>query len=71
MSHRILRFPEVKKRTGLAHSTVYRLMDSGDFPKALPLTGRTVGWIESEIDEWVESRIEHARGSRTAMGGTL
>jgi prophage regulatory protein len=32
-------------------------MASGNFPKAIPLGERTVGWLESEIDSWIESRV--------------
>jgi prophage regulatory protein len=46
----------VLHRTGLGRSTVYRWMDEGRFPKSVHIGGRSVAWIEHEIDEWLISR---------------
>lgn len=54
---RILRLSEVIYRTGLARSTIYKLMKAREFPQAVPLMVRTVGWIESEIDDWITSKV--------------
>ncbi|PXB71671.1 AlpA family transcriptional regulator, partial [Pseudomonas aeruginosa] len=40
---RIIRLKEVVRSTGLARSTIYKLIGSGDFPKPVPLVGRCVG----------------------------
>lgn len=53
---RFLRLREVLHRTGLGRSTVYRWMDEGRFPKSVRLGGRSVAWIEHEIDDWLMSR---------------
>ena len=53
---RFLRLREGLQRTGLGRSTVYRWMDEGRFPKSVRLGGRSVGWIEHEIDEWLQDR---------------
>jgi prophage regulatory protein len=53
----ILRRPEVERRTGLKRSAIYDLMSEAKFPKALTLSGRAVGWLESEIFEWQRARI--------------
>ncbi len=53
---RFLRLREVLHRTGLGRSTVYRWMDEGRFPKSVRLGGRSVAWIEHEIDEWLQDR---------------
>jgi prophage regulatory protein len=54
---KILRLSAVKAKTGQPTSTIYAAMASGNFPKAIPLGERTVGWLESEIDSWIESRV--------------
>ena len=59
---RILRLPEVMARTGLSRSTIYVRLEQGRFPKPIPLGGRAVGWIESEIDAWIRDRIAESRG---------
>lgn len=44
--------------TGLARSTIYKLIGSGEFPRPVPLTARSVGWIECEVSAWIQSKIE-------------
>lgn len=57
MTCKNLRLNEVKTMTGLSRSTIYSEMAKGKFPKQLQLTGvRSVGWHESAIVQWVESR---------------
>ncbi|MFB2707149.1 helix-turn-helix transcriptional regulator [Marinobacter shengliensis] len=55
---RILRLKDVISQTGLARSTVYKYIDADSFPKPVPLGGRSVGWVESEIQGWIAERIE-------------
>ncbi len=57
----ILRLPAVKARTGLSRSTIYLRVSEGRFPKAVSLGGRAVGWVESEIQRWLEQQIEVSR----------
>ena len=54
--HTILRLPAVKARTGLSTPTIYRLMASGHFPAQKQLGPRSVGWLESDIQGWIEAR---------------
>ena len=65
MATRILRLPEVKKRTGLSRSTIYVRLDKKTFPIPVPLGGRAVGWVETEIEAWLEAHIQ-ARHSQEA-----
>lgn len=60
----ILRLPDVKKRTGLARSTIYLRISEGGFPRPIELGGRAVGWIESEINDWLTNQIEASRSSQ-------
>jgi prophage regulatory protein len=58
----ILRRKQVESRTGLSRSTIYARISEGLFPRPINLGGgRAVGWLESEINEWVQSRITHSR----------
>jgi len=57
----ILRLAEVQKRIGLCRSRIYQLIEAGKFPKQIKLSERASGWLESEINEWIEERIQ-ARG---------
>ena len=65
---RFIRLPEVMSRTGYGRTSIYRKMEDGSFPKSLKLGGppkdpnefdsRAVAWIEEEVDQCIESRIE-------------
>jgi prophage regulatory protein len=61
MAHSILRLPAVKTRTGLSRSTIYLRISQGTFPKPVSLGGRAVGWLEAEIQDWLQRRIEASR----------
>ncbi|MDH4555701.1 AlpA family transcriptional regulator [Pseudomonas sp. BN417] len=54
---KIIRLSGVIETTGLARSTIYKLIGEGGFPRPIPLVGRSVGWLESEIQEWIKGRI--------------
>ena len=58
---RILRIPEVVKITGLSRTTIWRRVKSDDFPAPVrlgSLATRSVGWRESQINDWLDSRPE-------------
>jgi prophage regulatory protein len=61
MQEKILRLPAVKFRTGLSRSTIYARAAEGAFPKPIALGARAVGWIESEIDQWLTKQIKRSR----------
>jgi prophage regulatory protein len=59
MTNKILRLPALKERTGLPRSSIYLKVSKGEFPIPIKLGGqRAVGWLESEIDEWLTQQIE-------------
>ena len=59
MEYRILRRTEVQFMTGLATSTLYAMMEKGEFPKPIKLGRRAVGWRERDIMDWVENLQGH------------
>ena len=61
MEHQILRLTDVKAMTGLSSSTIYLRMAEGKFPKKINLGSRAVGWIKTEVNEWIEERIRESR----------
>jgi prophage regulatory protein len=65
MSRRILRLPNVLDRTGLSRSTVYQRVTEGRFPRPVSLGDRAVGWVESDIEEWISRQIENSRNIRS------
>ena len=67
MTHNILRLPGVKARTGLSRSTIYLRISEDKFPKPVSLGGRAVGWIEAEVDDWLNHQIETSRQLSLAL----
>ena len=61
MSYKILRLPAVKESTGLSRSTIYLRMANNEFPRPISLGGRSVGWLEEDINKWLEIKIEASR----------
>ena len=65
---RLIRLPEVLSRTGYGRASIYRKIGNGSFPGSVKLDGppvdpeafdcRAVAWIEDEVEQWIESRID-------------
>ena len=55
---RFLRLANVIARTGLSRSSIYLGISKGTFPQTVSLGTRSVAWLESEIDAWVQTQIE-------------
>ncbi|MDR3221560.1 MAG: AlpA family transcriptional regulator [Candidatus Accumulibacter sp.] len=58
VEHRILRRPEVEAKTGFKRAHLYNLMKADQFPKAIRLGIRAVGWDSLEIDKWIAERLQ-------------
>ena len=56
-----LRRKQVETRTGLSRSTIYQYIKDGVFPKPVPLGPRAVGWLESDVSDWIAARVKFAR----------
>ena len=57
-SMKIIRLKQFLETTGLARSTIYKFIVAGTFPKSVSLNGQSVGWVDEEIQEWINARIE-------------
>lgn len=57
MSTRIIRLPEVCRVVGQSRSSVLRQEAAGTFPKKRQISQHSIGWIESEVFDWVRSRV--------------
>ena len=55
-SERIVRKPELMRIIGLSDVSVWRLEKKGQFPKRLQLGGNSVGWLASEVQEWIDKK---------------
>ncbi|RZU41740.1 helix-turn-helix transcriptional regulator [Edaphobacter modestus] len=61
MSNKILRLPAVKTKTGLSRSAIYARVSQGTFPAALSLGPNTVGWLEADVEAWIDKQIASSR----------
>jgi prophage regulatory protein len=57
----IIRLPQVKQRTGLSRSTIYALIKAGQFKAPIALGARAVGWLESDVSDFIDSRVKASR----------
>ena len=70
MDQIILRLPQVQNITGAKRSTIYAWIKEGTFPKPVRLGERSVGWLKTEVQAWVNSRITKSRDSDTTASAT-
>ena len=60
----LLRLSDVKRRTGLGRSTIYRLASDphGHFPRPIRITGTTISaWSSVEVDAWIAIQLNSNR----------
>jgi prophage regulatory protein len=54
----ILRLSQVIANTGLSRSTIYALLSAGKFPKQIQLSPRRIGFLKTEIDDWLNEKTQ-------------
>jgi prophage regulatory protein len=57
MSNKINRLPAVIEKTGLSRSSIYLRMNKREFPQSISLGDRAIGWLEADIEQWLEDKI--------------
>jgi prophage regulatory protein len=57
----LLRLPAVLQATGLARSTVYRMVAEHTFPAPVKLAKRAVGWRHDDVRQWTIGRPSTSR----------
>lgn len=60
MSKILLRLPKVMEKTGLKRATIYLHIKQNTFPKQfkIGIGQRAVAWLESDIDAWIDERVD-------------
>jgi prophage regulatory protein len=71
MATKVLRLPELKRLTGLSRSSIYNYVSTGAFPRPLRLGPRAVGWLESEIEDWLSQRLKARAPMMTKEGSNV
>lgn len=64
MSMKVLRRPEVEARVGFKRTAIYSMTAKGEFPKPILLGKRAVGWLETDVNEWIKRRVKESRGAK-------
>jgi prophage regulatory protein len=60
-TNNMIRMNVVKEMTGLSRSTIYQFIKDGKFPEQIKLGDRASGWLEAEVDDWLQERIKRSR----------
>ncbi|CQH57756.1 TPA: AlpA family transcriptional regulator [Yersinia enterocolitica] len=58
---RLIRVPEVLRRVGFSRTTLYERIKEGRFPDRVKIGLRSVAFVESEIDVWIDKVISDSR----------
>lgn len=66
MQKRILRLAATIDKTGLSRSSIYAGIRDGSFVQPVKIGERAIGFVESEIDKWIDERISESRGGIAA-----
>jgi prophage regulatory protein len=61
-----LRLPAVKSLTGLSRSSIYAKVRAGEFPQPVSIGVRSIGWVESEVQQWIAECIQKSRNNPKA-----
>lgn len=64
----IIRLPELLAAIGLSRPTVYRMMKVGTFPQQVRLGAAAVGWLRTEVEQWIAERARARPGAMPEKG---
>ena len=56
MISKIIRPTQLAKNLGISIATLYRMEDRGELPPRVQISRRAVGWLESDINVWLQER---------------
>jgi prophage regulatory protein len=54
MVPQIFRRRQLEKQLGLTRSSIYKMMEDGEFPRPIKLGRRAVGWRADEVAYWLD-----------------
>lgn len=55
MPQQLYRRPDVETLTGLSRTSIYRMMERGEFPRPVRITAKAVAWREADLSQWLDS----------------
>ena len=57
VNSKFLRLPQVIDRTGYRKTAIFERIQQGDFPQPVKLGPRAIGWLDTEVEEWMRVRL--------------
>ena len=57
LGNRLLRRPDVERKTGKSRAAIYEAIRAGTFPSPVPIGANSVAWLEEEIDRWIAEKL--------------
>lgn len=61
LGNRLLRRKDVEQKTGKSRSAIYDGIRQGTFPAPVPIGGKSVAWLEEEVDSWIAHCLEERK----------
>jgi len=53
----LIRIKEVMAMTGVSRTFIHKHRKDGDFPEPIHLSSKSIAWVRSSVDEWIQSKI--------------
>jgi len=63
---KLIRIKQVAEQVGLSIPEIYRLIREGKFPKQIQLGVFAVAWVEAEVQDWIQGKVEATKQTRQA-----
>jgi prophage regulatory protein len=61
----IVRLRAAEAKTGIKKTKIYKLMRESKFPRCIQLGGgRAVGWLEDDLNKWIQDQIKTSAAAR-------
>ena len=62
----IVRHKDVKQKLKISSAKLFDMVAKGLFPKPFPIVpgGRAVGWLETDVNQWIENQKNTSSGGR-------
>ncbi|MCO7227731.1 AlpA family transcriptional regulator [Halomonas sp. CnH100-B] len=70
LGNRLLRRKDVEQKTGKSRSAIYEGIRQGTFPAPVPIGGKSVAWLEEEVDSWIANCLEERKRQQLGSHST-
>jgi prophage regulatory protein len=67
--NRVIRVPQVLDKAGVGRTKLYEMIEQGEFPRPFRLGLRAIGWLERDVERWIQLRVKAGRRERKEQVG--